>query len=181
MGRNIFWKLYFHLLFGNNSYMFKTKQILSKFATVYLTNSISLPVLVLCQSDNVSFTLHPWSGQLSIDKNITELSAHFDSVCSSVCRKGRIVFHFFLQVYIQWKMLIDISKNIRKWVINFCQRSKFYSTPSEWKWHIYNQISCKKSTIIGLEQKCKTTSTGNRWSLYPAGYRSIALACSCKE
>lgn len=116
MGRNIFWKLYF-LLFGIISYMFKTKQILSKFATVYLTNSISLPVLVLCQSNNVSFTLHPWSGQLSIDKNITELSAHFDSVCSSVCRKWRFVFHF--QVYIQWQMLIDISKNIRKWVKTF--------------------------------------------------------------
>lgn len=154
MGRNIFWKLYF-LLFGIISYMFKTKQILSKFATVYLTNSISLPVLVLCQSDNVSFTLHPWSGQLSIDKNITELSAHFDSVCSSVCRKGRFVFHFFLQVYKQWKMLIDISKNIRKWVTNFCQRGKFYSTPSEWKWHIYNQISCKNPQLLVWNKNVK--------------------------
>lgn len=85
----------------------------------HLTNTLSFSVLVLCQSDNVAFTLgqtnHLYLShgeQLSYNKVVTNLSAHFDSAGSFVCRKpGLFAFHFFSLAHTQSKIWIELYKN----------------------------------------------------------------------
>lgn len=72
-----------------------------------------------CESANVAFTLGQTNNlylshgeQMSYNKAITNLSAHFDSLGSFVCKKpGLYAFHFFSLAHTQSRTWMELYKN----------------------------------------------------------------------
>lgn len=73
-----------------------------------------------CESANVAFTLgqtnnlHLSHGeQMSYNKAITNLSAHFDSLGSCDCKKpGLYAFHFFSLAHMQSRTWMEVIKTL---------------------------------------------------------------------